>query len=114
MNTYKDNPNQTEAETGHFENINQQGRVSADQLDAENNGVFLEQVGSHKVVNTKDHVAGNAFLVGGHGEVRLVPIPSANPNDPLNFTKWKKYGIIVACCWFCKFVVTRTYAALLV
>ncbi|KAF1971867.1 MFS general substrate transporter [Bimuria novae-zelandiae CBS 107.79] len=29
-----------------------------------------------------------------HDEVRLVPQPSADPADPLNFSRWRKYGIL--------------------
>ena len=47
------------------------------------------------------HVAGDALLVTADGQVRKLPIPSNDPNDPLNFTKWEKLAIVVACCWFC-------------
>lgn len=33
--------------------------------------------------------------------VQRIPIASADPNDPLNFTKWRKLGILVTTCWFC-------------
>ncbi|KAI1062600.1 hypothetical protein LB506_006464 [Fusarium annulatum] len=46
------------------------------------------------------HVEGNALLVDAHGNVRRLPIPSNNPNDPLNWKSWKKWGVIVTCCWF--------------
>ncbi|KAL4797786.1 major facilitator superfamily domain-containing protein [Aspergillus venezuelensis] len=39
-------------------------------------------------------------LVDSDGHVQRLPIPSKDPNDPLNFTKWEKMGIIVSCCWF--------------
>ncbi|KAL3445032.1 major facilitator superfamily domain-containing protein [Aspergillus insuetus] len=42
-----------------------------------------------------DHV-----LVNADGEVQQLPVPSKDPNDPLNYTKWEKIGIIVSCCWF--------------
>jgi hypothetical protein len=29
-------------------------------------------------------------------------VPSSDPNDPLNFSRSRKIGIIIACCWFCK------------
>lgn len=50
-----------------------------------------------------DHAVGNAFLVGADGRVRRIPVPSSDPNDPLNFLPWQKYGVIICCCWFCKF-----------
>ena len=48
------------------------------------------------------HAVGSALLVGRDGHVRRIPVPSADPNDPLNFLPWQKYGVIVCCCWFCK------------
>lgn len=46
------------------------------------------------------HVDGNALLVNKDGEVRRIPVPSSDPNDPLNFRKWEKYGLVFCCCWF--------------
>ncbi|PKS08114.1 hypothetical protein jhhlp_005389 [Lomentospora prolificans] len=46
------------------------------------------------------HIEGNALLVAKDGQVRKIPIPSSDPNDPLNFRKWEKYGIVFCCCWF--------------
>ncbi|KAJ5992335.1 MFS general substrate transporter [Penicillium sp. IBT 35674x] len=39
-------------------------------------------------------------LVDSSGEIRRLPIPSKDPNDPLNFSFAAKLGIIVSCCWF--------------
>ncbi|OJJ34504.1 hypothetical protein ASPWEDRAFT_184990 [Aspergillus wentii DTO 134E9] len=39
-------------------------------------------------------------LVGAGGQIQRLPVPSNDPNDPLNFTCWEKMGIIVSCCWF--------------
>ncbi|KAL4944371.1 hypothetical protein BDV06DRAFT_210293 [Aspergillus oleicola] len=39
-------------------------------------------------------------LVDSDGHVQRLPIPSKDPNDPLNYTSWEKTGIIVSCCWF--------------
>lgn len=62
-----------------------------------------EDVGAEKGLPTEGkHSAGNALLVTADGEIRKLPVPSDDPNDPLNFTKWEKLGISVACCWFCK------------
>lgn len=47
--------------------------------------------------------AGDVSLVDSNGQVRRIPIPSADPNDPLNFNKWRKLGIIVCCCWLSVF-----------
>jgi hypothetical protein len=34
------------------------------------------------------------------GNTRRIPIPTGDPNDPLNFGKVQKLGILVSCCWF--------------
>ncbi|KAL3471070.1 major facilitator superfamily domain-containing protein [Aspergillus californicus] len=43
---------------------------------------------------------GGHVLIDADGQVQRLPVPSKDPNDPLNFTKWEKAGIIVTCCWF--------------
>ncbi|KAF2020390.1 MFS general substrate transporter [Aaosphaeria arxii CBS 175.79] len=48
----------------------------------------------------ENHIGGNALLVHEDGAVRKIPVPSSNPNDPLNFRGWEKIGIIFCCCWF--------------
>ncbi|KAJ6104018.1 hypothetical protein N7523_010338 [Penicillium sp. IBT 18751x] len=40
------------------------------------------------------------ILVDAAGSVQRLPVPSDDPNDPLNFTLWEKSGVIVSCCWF--------------
>lgn len=45
-------------------------------------------------------VNGNVNLLDNDGNVRRIPMPSADPNDPLNMNKWRKLGIIVTCCWY--------------
>lgn len=52
--------------------------------------------------NHTDHAEGNALLFDKEGAVRKVPVPSSNPNDPLNFRPWQKWGVIITCCWFCE------------
>lgn len=44
--------------------------------------------------------AGDLTLLDDHGNTRRLPIPTTDPNDPLNFNKWQKLGILVSCCWF--------------
>ncbi|KAL4804544.1 MFS general substrate transporter [Aspergillus unguis] len=39
-------------------------------------------------------------MIDSSGQIRQLPIPSKDPNDPLNFSSWEKLGIIVSCCWF--------------
>ncbi|CAI7611307.1 unnamed protein product [Penicillium bialowiezense] len=53
---------------------------------------FLEEVG---IKEAKQDV-----LIDETGAVQRLPVPSNDPNDPLNFTRWEKFGIILSCCWF--------------
>ncbi|EWZ99605.1 hypothetical protein NW765_005585 [Fusarium oxysporum] len=46
------------------------------------------------------HAEGNALLVDAHGHIRRLPVPSNNPNDPLNWKPWQKWAVIGTCCWF--------------
>lgn len=39
-------------------------------------------------------------LLDEDGNIRRIPVPSADPNDPLNMSKWRKLGVIVTCCWY--------------
>ncbi|KAJ5377418.1 MFS general substrate transporter [Penicillium cataractarum] len=43
---------------------------------------------------------GDDVLVSADGRIQLLPVPSKDPNDPLNFSFKAKLGIIVSCCWF--------------
>jgi len=45
-------------------------------------------------------ITGDVQLINADGEIRRIPIPSSDPNDPLNFSKWRKLGILICCCWF--------------
>jgi hypothetical protein len=55
-----------------------------------------------------NHISGDALLVGSEGGIRRLPIPSSDPNDPLNFPKWMKMGIIISGCWFGKLSKSAT------
>lgn len=52
-------------------------------------------------VDCIEHV--DQVLVDEAGRIQRLPVPSDDPNDPLNFALWEKTGIVVCCCWFCKF-----------
>jgi hypothetical protein len=54
------------------------------------------------------------LLVDASGDILRLPVPSADPNDPLHFTMWEKMGVIVSCCWFCELyhLSARTLALL--
>lgn len=59
-----------------------------------------EPAGASK--HAPEHIEGNALLIDRLGNVRRLPIPSQDPNDPLNFKPWEKWAVIFSCCWFCK------------
>ena len=52
------------------------------------------------------HVVGDALLFDKQGNIRRLPIPSNNPNDPLNYKTWEKAATIFCCCWFSKRAIT--------
>lgn len=57
---------------------------------------FTENVeGQHQ--KPVDHI-----LVDADGLVQRLPVPSKDPNDPLNYSLKEKASIIVSCCWFCE------------
>jgi len=65
--------------------------------------VQIERVESlHGKLSADQRVAGigDALLITHDGKVQNLPIPSTDPNDPLNYTKFEKLGVIVSCCWF--------------
>lgn len=45
---------------------------------------------------------GDHLLVDADGLVQHLPVPSKDPNDPLNYSWKEKASIIVSCCWFCE------------
>ncbi|KAL4768216.1 major facilitator superfamily domain-containing protein [Aspergillus nidulans var. acristatus] len=55
---------------------------------------------AENVEDGKPDVELGQVLVDGDGQVQRLPVPSKDPNDPLNYTRWEKVGIIVSCCWF--------------
>jgi hypothetical protein len=52
------------------------------------------------------HVEGSALLVDKQGGVRRLPVPSDDPNDPLNWKLWEKAAVVFCCCWFCKLSIS--------
>lgn len=57
---------------------------------------FTENV-EHQHQKPADHI-----LVDADGLVQRLPVPSKDPNDPLNYSWMEKASIIVSCCWFCE------------
>lgn len=61
----------------------------------------IEEAGLKTKFNVANNNAtGNTLLITADGQLQKVPIPSADPNDPLNFSFWEKTGVVVSCCWF--------------
>ncbi|KAF1347498.1 major facilitator superfamily domain-containing protein [Delphinella strobiligena] len=56
-----------------------------------------------KDVSKEQCTSGDVQLINTAGEIRGIPIPSNDPNDPLNFSKLRKLGVLVCCCWFSVF-----------
>ena len=50
-------------------------------------------------VSAQNH--GDVLLVTSD-DVRRIPVPTDNPNDPLNSKPFKKFMIVANCCWFGK------------
>ncbi|KAI0471023.1 major facilitator superfamily domain-containing protein [Xylariaceae sp. FL0804] len=48
-------------------------------------------------------VEGEVKLVNDDNHVRLIPIPTDDPNDPLAMPRWRKMAILSTCCWFAIF-----------
>ncbi|CZR69135.1 related to HOL1 protein [Phialocephala subalpina] len=59
-----------------------------------------ETITSENEADEVSHINGDAALVSTKGAIRRLPIPSSDPNDPLNFPKWMKIGLIISSCWF--------------
>ena len=57
----------------------------------------IESLEAVEPEGTKGHV-----LIDDTREVHRLPVPSINPNYPLNFSKWEKFGVVFSCCWFCE------------
>ena len=62
----------------------------------------LEDAKGISDISAADHTQGDVLLVSPTNHVRRIPVPTNDPNDPLNFNKWRKLGIVISCCWFCK------------
>jgi hypothetical protein len=58
----------------------------------------IDEKTAAKQFNTEAN--GNINLLDDEGNVRRIPIPSSDPNDPLNMIKWRKLGVLVCCCWY--------------
>jgi hypothetical protein len=78
--------------------VKQQSHVSNEGTESVN----LKADINHMESTGDGHTLGSTLLVTTEGHVRRIPVPTNDPNDPLNFTKWQKIGIVFSCCWFCK------------
>ncbi|GAM41705.1 hypothetical protein TCE0_042r15026 [Talaromyces pinophilus] len=51
-------------------------------------------------IESQHHKPADHVLVDADGLVQRLPVPSKDPNDPLNYSWKEKASIIVSCCWF--------------
>lgn len=65
--------------------------------------ISVEQLELAKGQDVNAHASGNVDLLDQNGQIRRIPIPSADPNDPLNLNKWRKLGVMITCCWYSVF-----------
>jgi hypothetical protein len=65
----------------------------------------LENAKGEASAEAINRTQGDVLLVSATNHVRRIPVPTNDPNDPLNFNKWRKLGIVICCCWFCMFYV---------
>lgn len=63
---------------------------------------FVEDI--EPAIKDGDQKSKDGLLVDASGDILRLPVPSSDPNDPLNFTFLEKMGVIVSCCWFCEFL----------
>lgn len=61
----------------------------------------LDHVEALKPATVPVQSQGDVLLVTSE-DVRRVPVPTDNPNDPLNSKPFKKLMIVANCCWFGK------------
>lgn len=61
----------------------------------------LDHVESLKPATVPAQSHGDVLLVTSQ-DVRRIPVPTDNPNDPLNSKPFKKFMIVANCCWFGK------------
>ncbi|KAH8647755.1 major facilitator superfamily domain-containing protein [Xylariales sp. PMI_506] len=65
-------------------------------------GVAIADELENQKVESTHHNRGDVLLVA-NDEVRRVPVPTNDPNDPLNAPQWRKITIAANCCWFAIF-----------
>ncbi|KAF3761622.1 hypothetical protein M406DRAFT_50918 [Cryphonectria parasitica EP155] len=72
------------------------GNEKAEQVDVEVNEVSA----GVRSGNDSTQVVGSADIFDENGEIRLIPMPSSNPKDPLNMTDLRKWTAIGVLCFF--------------
>ncbi|KAM5371804.1 hypothetical protein ACJA88_009217 [Fusarium oxysporum] len=63
----------------------------------------MEKDDNHgKAMNVEDAVSNSTgvLLYDDHGNVRNLPVPSCDPNDPLNFGIWRQRLVLLAVCMY--------------
>ena len=64
------------------------------------NDIDVEHLEAAYAKSSATPADGDVKLVDADGNERRIPVPSSDPNDPLNMHKWRKAGILITCCWF--------------
>ncbi|KAJ8115240.1 hypothetical protein OPT61_g3067 [Boeremia exigua] len=60
------------------------------------------------------NLSGSIFLVTSSGKTLSLPVPSESPADPLNWSRWKTAGAMIAVAWFSSVSLTVVQAASMV
>ncbi|KAL3259631.1 hypothetical protein ABHI18_005227 [Aspergillus niger] len=53
-----------------------------------------------KIEEQKVHIANDVVELYDSGDIRLIPAPSNDPNDPLRLPPWRKNMVIIALCFY--------------
>lgn len=60
----------------------------------------MEKPNIEKREATSDDSSHDILLYGEDGRPRLFPVPSAHPDDPLNFSFWKQQLVLLTVCLY--------------
>lgn len=61
---------------------------------------MTDKINVEKHEKVADESTQGVLLYGEDGRIRQLPVPSAHPDDPLNFSIWKQRLVILTICLF--------------
>lgn len=108
----KNNVDTSDASSGRSEDT-----VEAQKFDEkDDSGIdHFHLVGSHRsyyapgeessIDDEGETVHGTSKLYDEHGQIRYIPMPSADPRDPLNLPTWRKFAAVGSLCFFAALAV---------